>query len=210
MKFSFIWDMDGTLVDSYPSIVPSVKTVCEAYGADYDQKFIHDSVIHTSVGDFFRKMAKEYGLNPEELTGRFNHLNDTNIDSILPIPHAEETLKLLCEKGHQNFVFTHRGASCRAILEKTGLLSYFTEIITALDGFPRKPEPDAILYLVQKYHLSPSHSFYVGDRKIDMEAAVNAGIGGILYLDAGNPGSLSGNEAFVISDLLEITRITQK
>ena len=104
MKFSFIWDMDGTLVDSYPSIVPSVKTVCEAYGADYDQEFIHDSVIHTSVGDFFRKMAKEYGLNPEELTGRFNHLNDTNIDSILPIPHAEETLKLLCEKGHQNFV----------------------------------------------------------------------------------------------------------
>ena len=123
--------------------------------------------------------------------------------------YAEETLRALTDAGHHCFVYTHRGASCLAILRQTGLLLYFTEVVTALDGFPRKPDPAAILYLMEKYHLSPAASFYVGDRSLDVEAANNAGIGSILFLDPSSPIKATGHETFVVKDLLEILTLRQ-
>ena len=32
MDYSFIWDMDETLVDSYPAIVSVTKHACHEYG----------------------------------------------------------------------------------------------------------------------------------------------------------------------------------
>ena len=206
-SYSFIWDMDGTLVDSYPAIVPAVQAVCREYGLDYSAGFIHEYVIRTSVGDLMKKIGRDHGLDPAVLVQRFNVFNDSRIEAITAMPHAEETLRFLAEAGHRNFVYTHRGASCRAILKQTGLEPYFTEVVTALDGFPRKPAPDAILYLMEKYALTPSHCFYVGDRSLDVEAANNAGIGSILYLEPESPITATGHETHVVADLLEICEI---
>lgn len=199
---AYIWDMDGTLVDSYPAIVPAVQEVCTAYGYDFSEAEIHEAVIHTSVGAFINSITKDE--EAEQMLTAFNELNDSRIDAIVPMPHARETLERLTKAGNLCFVYTHRGVSCRTILENTGLISYFTEIVTALEGFARKPEPDAILYLMEKYGLKAENSFYVGDRSIDMEAADNAGIGSILYLPPESPGKAAGMETMVVKDLLDI------
>ena len=176
MSHSFIWDMDGTLVDSYPAIVPAVQDACAGVGLQFSAEVIHKAIIRTSVGDFLKEKCEENGLDSAPVKAEFNRLNDSRIGAICAISHAEETLRMLTSGGHQCFVYTHRGASCRAILQQTGLLPYFTELVTALNGFPRKPDPAAILYLMDKYSLSPETSFYVGDRSLDIEAANNAGI----------------------------------
>ena len=207
MPYSFIWDMDGTLVDSYPAIVPAAKQACYEYGLNFSSEYIHEAVIRTSVGAFLEHECKKQGLDPAPVKTRFNQLNDSHIDAIRAISHADETLRLLTLSGHKCFVYTHRGASCHAILEQTGLLPYFTEVVTALDGFPRKPDPAAILYLIEKYSLLADRCFYVGDRSLDIEAANNAGIQSILYLDSTSPINATGHETYVISDLLEITNL---
>ena len=202
---AYIWDMDGTLVDSYPAIVPAVREVCAACGYDFSEEEIHAQVIRTSVGAFINSIAK--GEAAEQMLAAFNQLNDSRIGAIVAMPHAKETLERLTRAGDRCFVYTHRGTSCRAILENTGLWPYFTEVVTALDGFARKPEPDAILYLMEKYELQAESTFYVGDRSLDIEAAVNAGIGSILYLPPESPGAVTGKETRVVKDLLEITTI---
>ena len=169
--YAFIWDMDGTLVDSYPAIVPNAQEVCAAFGLDYSAGEIHDFVIRSSVGDLLRQAADKLGMDPAPLKARFEALNDSRVDAIRPMPHAPEALEALARAGHRHFLYTHRGASCRAILEQNGLTPYFTEVLTALSGFPRKPEPDAILYLMKKYALDPAQCFYIGDRALDVEAA---------------------------------------
>ena len=63
---------------------------------------------------------------------------------------------------------------------------------------------------MKKYHLSPSASFYVGDRSLDVEAANNAGIGSILFLDPSSPISATGHETYVVKDLLEILTLRQE
>ena len=202
--YAFIWDMDGTLVDSYPAIVPAARKTCADWGVDYSDAFIRDFVIRTSVGTLLEQVAAQRGTGFAPLKARFDALNDASIDAIRPIPHAREALEALAQAGHRNFVYTHRGASCLAILAQTGLAPYFTEVLTSLSGFPRKPEPDAILYLLDKYGLDRAQSFYVGDRRLDVEAAVNAGVGSILYLEPGSPVRAAGCESFVVHDLREI------
>ena len=199
--------MDGTLVDSYPAIVPAAQQACREYGLNFGSEYIHEAVIRTSVGAFLEHECKKQGLDPAPVKTRFNQLNDSHIDAIRAIPHAEKTLRLLTISGHKCFVYTHRGASCHAILEQTGLLPFFTEVVTALDGFPRKPDPAAILYLIEKYSLLADRCFYIGDRSLDIEAANNAGIQSILFLDSSSPINATGHETYVISDLLEITTL---
>lgn len=200
-RLSFIWDMDGTLVDSYPAIVPSVRQACAEFGLHFDDDEIRRQVLQSSVGAFLERLPLADTAPVKE---RFNALNDSHIEKITAMPHAAQTLSCLTRAGHRCFVYTHRGASCRAILEQTGLLPFFTEIVTALEGFARKPSPVAIEYLMRKYALEPDACFYVGDRSLDVEAAVNAGIGSILLLVPGSPTPVSGRETHVISDLSDM------
>jgi UDP-N-acetylmuramoyl-tripeptide--D-alanyl-D-alanine ligase len=44
----------------------------------------------------------------------------------------------------------------------------------------RKPSGKMIQDLMEKYHISPDHSYMVGDKLIDAEAGRNAGIQGII------------------------------
>ena len=53
--------------------------------------------------------------------------------------------------------------------------------MTSLDGFPSKPAPDALNYLVQKHGLKKAECVMVGDRDIDLDAGKNAGIGCVLF-----------------------------
>ena len=204
---TFIWDMDGTLVDSYPAIVPAVQEACSEAGLNYSSDYIYEQVIRTSVGTFIEHISAKHGIDPAPVKARFNQFNDSRIDAIRAIPQAAEALSALTRTGHSCFVYTHRGASCFAILENTGLLPYFTEVVTALDGFPRKPAPDAILYLIEKYSIPSSSCFYVGDRRLDIEAACNAGIKSILYLDPSSPGSATGMETYTVQNLKEILQL---
>ena len=203
-SFALIWDLDGTLVDSYPSIIPAAQKVCADHGLFYSVEEIYSESLRFSVGSFLEKAAAEHGTDSAPLKAIFNELNDTRIDQIQPMPHAEKTLDALRRDGHQSFVFTHRGASCQVILEHTQLSFYFTEIVTALSGFPRKPSPEGIQYLIQKYTLKKENCFYIGDRCLDMEAARNAGIRSILYLPPSSPVESTGWETYIVRDLLEI------
>ena len=66
------------------------------------------------------------------------------------------------------------------MLEETGLAPFFEEVVSVADGFPRKPAPDGLDYLVDKYGLDRRRTYYVGDRDVDARCAKNAGVGSIL------------------------------
>ena len=206
-KASFIWDLDGTLFDSYPAIVPSAREICAEAGANYEESDVRNFVLRTSVNDLLRRVAEEKQLAFEPLKAAFTARSDSRWASIQAIPHARETLAALRAAGCRSFVYTHRGASSFAILENTGLAPYLDEVLTSESGFPRKPDPAAILYLLDKYALDPAETYYVGDRRLDMEAAQGAGIGGILFREPGNPTQPLGTERFVIADLREILQL---
>lgn len=209
-NLSFIWDLDGTLFDSYPAILPSAWETCREFGLDLAMKEIRDVVLRYSVKELLRRASIKLNADQDAMQKRFDELSVSRIDRITSMPHAEEVLSTLKDHGCEHFVYTHRGESTFQILDNLGLTVYFTEILTRDSGFPRKPDPKAVLHLMEKYHLDPDRTYYVGDRNLDMQAAENAGIKKILYLVPDTPVIPEGNEEMVISDLRQVLEITAK
>ena len=204
---TFIWDLDGTLLDSYEIIVSSLYKTYREFNIELDKDYILKEVITNSVSVFISKMEDKYGISFDKMKEIYSEISCREKAGIKPTRHAKEILEYLNEQGIRNFVFTHRGDSAKEVLSRLGLIDYFEEIITGRDGFPRKPDPSAINYLVEKYDLDREHTFYVGDRTIDIECAENAGIHSIMFLPEYSVAKATGRETHVVKDLLDIKDI---
>ncbi|MBR5128110.1 MAG: HAD-IA family hydrolase [Roseburia sp.] len=207
MKKALIWDLDGTLLDSYGIIVASLKETMAELGVCTSEKEILNYVITYSVSAFINKMADELGIAPEEIAKRLSEIGGAQNLEIKPMPNAIEILQTVSELGVANYVYTHKGKSTKGILANLAMENFFGEVVTNRNGFARKPNPDAINYLVGKYQLDRENTYYVGDRSIDVECAVNAGIKSILFLAEGCCGKATGKEDFIVHDLMEIKEI---
>ena len=127
---------------------------------------------------------------------------------IKPEKQAYEVLQRLSEQGVEHYVFTHRGKTTIPVLDHLEMTSFFKQIITTQSGFKRKPHPEGLLHLIERNQLDPAYTYYVGDRRLDMECAKNAGIAGILYMPEVNF-DVSGEETFVVKTLLDILHIVE-
>lgn len=182
-KIAFIWDLDGTLLDSYEAILSGIEETFSQYQIPYDKKAVRDFILEKSVQDLLVQVARDYHVNLDELNQvRAQSLAEKNAQVQL-LPGSREVLDWARQAGIQQFVYTHKGDNAFAILEELGIAGYFTEILTSQSGFARKPSPEAALYLLDKYQLDPAQTYYIGDRTLDAEFAQNSGIGSINFLD---------------------------
>jgi len=204
MKKAFIWDLDGTLLDSYSVIVDSTYEVLAQHGIQLDKEFIYKKAIETSVSDVLELYVKQAGASLEELLALYGKISAEKKMDISLMPHAKEVLFYFKEKGYGLFVYTHRGPTTEPVLKKLGIYDCFTEIVTSENNFPRKPAPDGLLYLVEKYGLDPKNTYYVGDRKLDIYCAKNAGVKAILFCRENSYSETTGLEDIVVQDLNEI------
>ena len=183
-KTAFIWDLDGTLLDSYEAILSGIEETFGQFSIPYDKEKVREFILKYSVQDLLVQVAEERKLDVEMLNQlRAQSLAEKNAQVIL-MPGAREVLAWAKETGIQQFVYTHKGDNAFAILRDLGLESYFTEILTSQSGFARKPSPEAAIYLLEKYQLDPDNTYYIGDRTLDVEFAQNSGIQSINFLES--------------------------
>ena len=206
---AFIWDLDGTLLDSYGVIVSSLYQIYLEKGVEIDKKEILCDVINESVSAFIKKMEIKYGIPFDDLKDRYSIISGNEKLNIKTMDHAIEILEYLQNKGIANYVFTHRGTTTESVLKNVGLFTYFDEIVTSLNGFDRKPSPDGLNYLIDKYQLDKENTYYVGDRPIDIICANNAHVKSIMYIPNKSVAQPTGKETHVIDDLLDIKKLVQ-
>lgn len=199
---TFIWDLDGTLLDSYGVIVSSLHQTLEELGVPMDESEIRRLATEGSVSDVVRRAAAETGRAFQEIKGRYSAISGGRYREITAMPHAREALEETAALGAAHFVYTHRGTTTVPVLENLGLDRFFREVVSSLNGFPRKPAPDALLYLLEKYRLETDRVYYVGDRTLDVGCAKSAGVRSVLYSPSG-----TGTADYVIRDLLDIRSI---
>ncbi|CAM1661264.1 HAD family hydrolase [Streptococcus mitis] len=200
-KTAFIWDLDGTLLDSYEAILSGIEETFGQFAIPYDKEKVREFILKYSVQDLLVQVAEEKKLDVEVLNQmRAQSLAEKNAQVVL-MPGAREVLAWANETGIQQFVYTHKGNNAFTILRDLGLESYFTEILTSQSGFARKPNPEAATYLLDKYQLDSEKTYYIGDRTLDVEFAQNSGIQSINFLEL----SYEGNHR--IQELADITYI---
>ena len=183
-KTAFIWDLDGTLLDSYEAILSGIEETFGQFSIPYDKEKVREFILKFSVQDLLEQVAEERKLDVEVLNQvRAQSLAEKNAQIVL-MPGAREVLAWADEAGIMQFVYTHKGDNAFTILRDLGLECYFTEILTNQSGFARKPNSQAATYLLDKYELDPRTTYYLGDRTLDVKFAQNSGIQSINFLES--------------------------
>ena len=204
---AYIWDLDGTLLDSYDVILDSLQETMTHYGHTYDREYLRKYVILHSVHQFILEFAEKERLQFEMVYQYYTTLQDAGNDKVKLIKNAKQTLQLLKRKGVRNYVYTHKDHTAKQVLEDLGIAEYISYTITSDDGFAKKPDPEGIRYLLDKFKLNPEYCTYVGDRCLDEEAGKKAGIKCILFLDGDSPVTPLYEDTLVVDDLLKIVEL---
>ncbi|VRS55397.1 putative haloacid dehalogenase-like hydrolase [Streptococcus pneumoniae] len=200
-KTAFIWDLDGTLLDSYEAILSGIEETFAQFSIPYDKEKVREFIFKYSVQNLLVRVAEDRNLDVEVLNQvRAQSLAEKNAQVVL-MPGAREVLAWADESGIQQFIYTHKGNNAFTILKDLRVESYFTEILTSQSGFVRKPSPEAATYLLDKYQLNSDNTYYIGDRTLDVEFAQNSGIQSINFLES----TYEGNHR--IQALADISRI---
>ena len=179
------WDFDGTLLDSYPVMVRSLVAAAADFGIAVPEERAL-ALMKENLRHCCEVIGGENGVSVSELIAAFRrHEQEELKRGLPPVEGIPEELETLHNYGVKHYVATHRDLQCRELLEKAGLARYFTGYATQEDGLPRKPAPDMLLHLIRKYGLDPAQCLMVGDRPLDPEAGINAGVLSVL-LDTEN------------------------
>ncbi len=183
MRFTeFFWDFDGTLFDTYPRMSRAFVRGLRDFGvrAAPEEALAWMKISLNAAAAHYAPLVP--GADKAKLIEAYrSHSEEEPFDTMRPYPGTGKLLRGLVRSGGRNYLFTHRGETALPALEREGLKEYFTDTVTRAMGFPAKPAPDAILYLVDKYGLDRENCVMIGDREIDLKSGAAAGIACALF-----------------------------
>ena len=172
------FDMDGTLIDSAADIGAAVNRMRVSFGL---KELPRESVVHM-VGNgarvlVSRALADTPGADLDEAFRRYRHEYDTRlIVETRLYPGVQDTLEALKTAGFRLAIFTNKpyGSTC-FILKGLGIETFFSAVVGADSGFPLKPEPDALYYILKETGTDAAGSWMVGDNWTDIDSGRAAG-----------------------------------
>ncbi|WDV45709.1 HAD-IA family hydrolase [Clostridiaceae bacterium M8S5] len=171
-----IWDFDGTLFDTYPMLVDSLRRALieMKINDEYDNIM---SLMRISHGHTFEHYKNKYNVDLDILKQKYDGFrSEVNLSDVKPFPSADKIIKDVFKADKKNYIYTNRGKSVIDYLEHHNLIKYFEDIVSKEDKFERKPSPEALLYLLTKHNINKEEAIMIGDRDIDVLAGKNAGI----------------------------------
>jgi HAD superfamily hydrolase (TIGR01509 family) len=187
----FLFDMDGTLVDSVYQHVLAWKTALDAEGIDLSVWRIHRR-IGMSGGLFMNQLMRELGgaeINAERVERlRFAHAEAYRgyAGQIRPLPGARALLDWLTEAGIPWAVATSGRMETAAInLAALDIDPAVTPVVTRDQVRYAKPDPDLFLAAAARLDAPIETAVVVGDAVWDMLAAVRCRALGVGLLSGG-------------------------
>ena len=186
----FLFDLDGTLVDSVYQHVLAWKEALDGEGVDLSVWRIHRK-IGMSGGLFTNMLLRETGLDiSEERVKRLRERHAAaflrRATSIRPLPGAKALLAYLTEAGIPWAIATSgRMETARANLEALGVDPNRVPVVTRDQVKYAKPDPHLFLAAAERLGADICSALVVGDSVWDMLAARRARAFGVGLLSGG-------------------------
>lgn len=182
---TFIFDLDGTLLNTMADIGSACNTLLARHG--YPQHPL--SAYAQMVGNGFdilvrRALPPDHMPDEEALSALIGETrqwySEHMMERTLPYPGMSEALALLAERGCSLAVLSNKPDAMSVKL----IPHYFPDIPFAfvrgaLPEVPLKPNPESLLVMLTEMKADKTYSCYIGDSNVDMRTAQNAGIAGI-------------------------------
>lgn len=173
----FLFDLDGTLVDSKRDIAESVNYTMRTIGlAPLPHETIYEFV-GNGVTPLIRKSVETAGGIEFDAALKIfmdhydQHLLDTT--DLFPgalevLSHFSNTPKIVITNKSQGFA--------EKIITGLKLDHHFKGIFGGDTKFPKKPSPEIVHYLLEEFQVDADKTVIVGDSRVDLETGKNAGI----------------------------------
>lgn len=108
-------------------------------------------ILDQSVVKLLKQAAADFHIPYDDLKNLCLERLRSKNDQITLMSGALEVIEWTKGKGITNFVYTHKCDSTLPFLERLEVRKYFIEVFTSANGLQRKPNPEAIHYLMDKY-----------------------------------------------------------
>ena len=175
----FVFDLDGTLIDSRHDIADAANELLESCGA----RPIAEEQIGRMVGDgapalVARAFAAAGLAPPPDALDRYLAIYDSRLLVHTRVyPGMPDVLAALAPRASLAVLTNKPGRSTRRIPDGLDLSRYFSDdAVVGGDGpFPRKPDPGGLRFLAAAAAISLEYTVLVGDSVIDWRTARAAG-----------------------------------
>lgn len=176
---AFIFDLDGTLVDSLPGIALALNHALTDSGLENFSEnevcgFIGDGMavlVERALGD------QNFQHHEAVLAGFQKHYLDDWKKGTTPYSGMLELLLKLYEKELPLAVLSNKPHDFTVkIVNELFPDHLFNPIQGHREGFPKKPDPTTALQIVSDWNLEPGEVAYVGDSTVDLATAEAAGL----------------------------------
>ncbi len=207
---SVIFDLDGTLTDSYEAIVTSFEYALREKGIKpIEDEKVRRSYIGPALVYSYEKNYDVTRKEADELVEIYRKVyRGGNMYKVRVYDGVEELLKILTDAGFNLFVATSKPKEfAEKVLEKVELSKYFKKI-QAPDFSNCEQGKDVLINsIINEFSLLPQECIMVGDTRFDIEGGKKAGVStiGVTY-GYPSPGDFDGAD-YIINNPLGIKDI---
>lgn len=173
---SVLFDLDGTLVDTVPFILASVRHAFDGYGmSPSEEEWL------AGIGTPLRAQLACFARRPEDvetLQARYREFWRAEHDRMTRcFPGAKEIVAELSAAGHPLAVVTAKTEEgAFRTLRHTGLLPLFGVVVGADSCGRAKPDPEPVHLALSRLGSAPRRAMIVGDSLHDLAAGRAAGV----------------------------------
>ena len=186
MKYTTaIFDLDGTITDSAPGILNSIRYALEKKGIRQPSEEVLRSFIGPPLKEQFQCVFGLTAKEGEEMVSLYRqYYGDKGIFENAPYPGVPEMLEALRAAGGRLIVATSKPeVFAKRIAEHFGFARSLDGVYGADMEGKCSSKIDVIRYAIREQGITPSGAVMVGDRKYDIVGAHEAGLSdiGVLY-----------------------------
>jgi pyrophosphatase PpaX len=170
-----LFDLDGTLLDSFDLISEAFKQACRLV---LNRELSYDQVLERWGWPLRYRFEAVDAARAEELIDAYQTCYRANHDRMIGLyPGVREMLDALKARGVAMAVVTSkRRPTTRLAIDHFALSPYFATVITEQDVPAPKPAPDAVIAALRDLGVAAETAIMVGDSLFDIQAAQAAGV----------------------------------
>jgi len=205
--YLYIFDLDGTLVDSLDDLTASVNVMRQQFALPSLER----QAVRGMVGQGARNLVERAlpGRSIKEVDeglAIFLSHNEAHLfDRTRLYPGVAETLATLASQGHSLALLSNKNEElCRKLLEHFGIAELFAAVMGGDSMASRKPSPEPVLHIMTQLARHPAETFMVGDSINDIASGRDAGVRTIgCSFGYGEPSELA-DATYIINSFSEL------
>lgn len=179
MYKAFVFDLDGTLLDTLDDLTDAVNAAMQAVGLPLRTRAEVCSFVGNGIAKLIERAVGERADKAQEALVFFKEYYALHCaDKTQPYEGIIPLLQALKDRGLKRAVVSNKADFAVKALAKRYFGGLLEEAVGENEsaGIRKKPAPDSLLSVMEQLGVKKEETLYIGDSEVDIQTAKNAGV----------------------------------